>query len=576
MTKINDPANLNGKLFRYEIKYNNLENSSNAPARFNGNIAEIDWMTGTVPNGTKRRYSYQYDGLNRLLRGVYSQPGSSVSANDYFSEILSYDINGNITTLKRFSAPSSGTFAEKKDDLVYNYTGNRVIKITDGSGNASGYPGGGNSIEYDANGNIKNMMDKKIKEIGYNFLNLPRTILITPTTGKQINVTYNYRADGTKLSKKFTQNTNIVTTDYLDGFQYEHSVLLPTAPDLKFAPTAEGYYNFENNKYIYNYADHLGNVRVSYFNNGSGIEVIGENNYYPFGLRHEGYNDFDGNTSYQYKYQGQELQTETGWYSFKWRNYMPDIGRFFNVDPLAEKYNTWTPYAFSGNRVIDARELEGLEPHVLFNTRENAAANFGQQYNGRSILQKREYAAIIYVKVVEGKKYYAYNRPARGGAHGLTTDQLNKYIPKGTVPTAIAHTHGNDDYGPGNNYDDQNFSDNDKSYAGDLKLDAFLVTPEGSLKYYDLSSGTEKTVRTDMPSDPDNETPRVNNINPILNPNPSLGDYRPKPKPFPNFEPISNDKPKPTLDNGLKSIEDMNTRKQQSPLINRTGLEYIQ
>ncbi|MFY7814261.1 MAG: hypothetical protein ACOVRK_03615 [Chryseobacterium taeanense] len=26
-------------------------------------------MTGTVPNGTKRRYSYQYDGLNRLLRG---------------------------------------------------------------------------------------------------------------------------------------------------------------------------------------------------------------------------------------------------------------------------------------------------------------------------------------------------------------------------------------------------------------------------------------------------------------------------------------------------------------------------
>ena len=37
-------------------------------------------------------------------------------------------------------------------------------------------------------------------------------------------------------------------------------------------------------------------------------------------------------------------------------------------------------------------------------------------------------------------------------------------------------------------------------------------------KYYDLSSGTEKTVRTDMPSDPDNETPRVNNINPILNP----------------------------------------------------------
>lgn len=41
---------------------------------------------------------------------------------------------------------------------------------------------------------------------------------------------------------------------------------------------------------------------------------------------------------------------------------MPDVGRFFNVDPLAEKYPTWSTYAFSGNRVIDARELEGLEP----------------------------------------------------------------------------------------------------------------------------------------------------------------------------------------------------------------------
>ncbi len=69
-------------------------------------------------------------------------------------------------------------------------------------------------------------------------------------------------------------------------------------------------------------------------------------------------------SNYHYKYQGQELQDELGlnWYSFKWRNYMPDIGRFFNIDPLAEEYTDWAPYVFSGNRVIDSRELEGLEP----------------------------------------------------------------------------------------------------------------------------------------------------------------------------------------------------------------------
>ncbi|WP_419870173.1 hypothetical protein [Chryseobacterium sp. CT-SW4] len=34
----------------------------------------------------------------------------------------------------------------------------------------------------------------------------------------------------------------------------------------------------------------LVNVRLSYFNNVSGVEVLEENNYYPFGIKHEGYN----------------------------------------------------------------------------------------------------------------------------------------------------------------------------------------------------------------------------------------------------------------------------------------------
>lgn len=40
---------------------------------------------------------------------------------------------------------------------------------------------------------------------------------------------------------------------------------------------------------------------------------------------------------------------------------MPDVGRFFNVDPLSEKYSYQSHYNFSENRVVDARELEGLE-----------------------------------------------------------------------------------------------------------------------------------------------------------------------------------------------------------------------
>ncbi len=31
------------------------------------------------------------------------------------------------------------------------------------------------------------------------------------------------------------------------------------------------------------------------------------------------------------------------------------------IDPLTEDYPTWAPYVFSGNRVVEAKELEGLE-----------------------------------------------------------------------------------------------------------------------------------------------------------------------------------------------------------------------
>jgi hypothetical protein len=40
----------------------------------------------------------------------------------------------------------------------------------------------------------------------------------------------------------------------------------------------------------------------------------------------------------------------------------PRTGRFFARDPLFKEYPFYSPYAFSGNRVIDKVELEGLEP----------------------------------------------------------------------------------------------------------------------------------------------------------------------------------------------------------------------
>lgn len=65
--------------------------------------------------------------------------------------------------------------------------------------------------------------------------------------------------------------------------------------------------------------------------------------------------------SYTYGFQEQERLKETGWSSFKWRNSIPELGRFFNVDPLSEKYSYQSHYNFSENRVVHNVELEGLE-----------------------------------------------------------------------------------------------------------------------------------------------------------------------------------------------------------------------
>lgn len=90
--------------------------------------------------------------------------------------------------------------------------------------------------------------------------------------------------------------------------------------------------------------------------------VVQTDNYYPFGLTYNSYSRTASQTNFMNTFQDQEYEEETGWVKFKWRNHQPEIGRFFNVDPLAEDYHWWTPYAFSGNMLTAHRELEGLEP----------------------------------------------------------------------------------------------------------------------------------------------------------------------------------------------------------------------
>lgn len=439
--------NLGDKLFAYEIKYQNPSNSSLAPEKFNGNISEVDWR---MHGGTgKRRYGYRYDNLDRLLKASYQDPDDDIPETNIYNEAATYDTNGNIRSLKRFAKHGKHYTPVLIDDLEYHYDNNdlsnRLININDLSGNTLGYGGGNNLISYDdANGNMTIMPDKGISNISYNFLDLPTKIDKTNKTE------YQYRADGEKIKKKFTltnaSGTTVINTEYIDGFQYstpntdplrraieeqdpstvqvaaasqiesfnleERAALVGTGPVdqqddnliLSFFPTSEGFYDYENYRYIYQYKDQVGNVRISYTRKSNGeIDIRDRNDYYPFGMNFPKNNQasiYDPLAiPYNYKFQQQELQ-ETGFYSFKYRNYMPDVGRFFNVDPLSEKYAYQSHYNFSENRLIDAVELEGLEKIQLTPLGDfksySDAQSFANNTGGQVVLEQGEIPTVVH------------------------------------------------------------------------------------------------------------------------------------------------------------------------------------
>uniref|UniRef100_UPI003342DC34 RHS repeat domain-containing protein n=1 Tax=Flavobacterium sp. TaxID=239 RepID=UPI003342DC34 len=406
LTAINDVNNLmpsatDRDLFAFKINYNKKEDDT--AGLFNGNISETLWRTSA--DNTKRKYAYNYDNINRLLEANYSKPEDQNTLDNYL-EKLSYDKAGNILTLERNGNldPSGGTPVNQIDNLEYSYhpdNKNQLLKVNDLSNSPQGfkdnYTSNENDFTYDNNGNMTADINKEIESITYNHLNLPIKI----NFGAKGNIYYLYDAIGGKVKKVVEDNVAHITTttDYLSGFQYLNTTL-------QFFPHAEGYVHYtkplaaqggENSalgsfNYVFNYTDHLGNVRLSYAKDplvGNRIKILEENHYYAFGLKHKNYNveklNFEefpdtgveivpapavANASYNYKYNGKELQEELGlnMTAMDYRQYDNALGRFNSIDALAELGYSITPYRFAFNNPNYFMDPSGLREDGWVNT----------------------------------------------------------------------------------------------------------------------------------------------------------------------------------------------------------------
>lgn len=344
LKNINDINNMGTSLFAFKINYNT---PTAGTSLFNGNISQTFWKTAHTDTSL-RNYLYSYDALNRLTEAKDNL--------DHYTEKPMYDKNGNILKMFRngntiLNTANYGII----DNLGYTYdSGNRLQRVEDISNNTQGFNNGtsgtNTDYSYDFNGNILTDANKGITAISYNYFNLPVQVTIRGS-----NINYTYDAAGVKQRKV----VNGITTDYAGGFQYENNTL-------QFFPQPEGYVRNNSGvyEYIYQYKDHLGNVRLSY---NKSLNIIEENNYYPFGLKQMSnintVSTLGNATAQKYKYNGKELQDELGlnMYDYGARNYDPAIGRWMNTDPLAETSRRFSPYTYALNNPVFFIDPDGME-----------------------------------------------------------------------------------------------------------------------------------------------------------------------------------------------------------------------
>ena len=401
LTGINDVAAIGNDLFSLKLNYNKTD-LSGTEKLFNGNISEAHWRTAS--DDKKRSYAYSYDALNRMKSATYNVANEVSTTNRYNVGNISYDKNGNIVTLQRNGFVNNVT--SQIDDLVYTYlpNSNRLAKVKDNvTANTEGFKDGVNTnddFDYDVDGNLIKDENKGITSITYNHMNLPKEVVFNNNPSKKI--VYIYTAAGHKVKKEVHDSGNVITTEYAGNYVYKNGTL-------EFFKHAEGIVERDYSsrsvayKYIYQFTDHLGNVRLSYCDSDkdgkvdvvrSSIltgttdvdgdrdmrnEIIQENNFYPFGLAHKGYNTTIAGRNHSFMYNGQEFDGShnLNMTEMTFRQYDAALGRFNVVDPLAEKMPSWTPYRFGFNNPINFNDpsglLEGLTIDWIYNNLDNLA-----------------------------------------------------------------------------------------------------------------------------------------------------------------------------------------------------------
>lgn len=199
---------------------------------------------------------------------------------------------------------------------------------------------------------------------------------------------------------------------------------------------------------------------------------------------------------YKYKYNGKEWQDELGlnFYDYGARNYDPAIGRWMNIDPLAETYYSVSPYVYCANnpvRYIDPNGMEIKDPDKIVD-------NYKKQLN-QAITDIKSFVKNGTISAEIGEKLMGVNKNALSEIAALEkSDQVyNVFSDKNSTEGGVSYDQATGEVKVGLGTNDKGLIYHELGHAYQYetgKISLFVDNSQfGSL--YDLSDETQSYNR---------------------------------------------------------------------------------
>ena len=350
---------------------------------YNGNVSNIRYA-GPYSDYT---YRFSYDKLDRLIGAEYTNNFESDFSwtEPDFSEFANYDANGNITRFQRIGFPDESSPCVLLDDLEMSYNGNQLSEVVDNENDIT-YMTTTNFIQngkesakytYNANGALEMDENSGIAFVEYDDFGYTKSVYFQ--NGSIIN--FVHTPDGEKLRATYTTSVSHITKPVGLPFSLAppevQSVIIKDywgndiickngAPEQFFFDGGFAAIKGEDLTWHYYVKDHLGSNRIVQDELG---KVEATYHFYPFGGQFEHSEElFTHNISQPFTFSGRERIVIYGLdqYDFGARLYAPLLGRWHSVDPLSEKYYSWSPYVFCLNNPLRHKDTDGRVVETLW------------------------------------------------------------------------------------------------------------------------------------------------------------------------------------------------------------------